>query len=123
MCRVPERRAADFPLSPSTSTVWEWHRFHTDAIELSPEYEPWVTARFSGGRCLDAGYAGPLWLMLSTDPLNDVTVADTFETTEEGANRPMRTQVWSERQLAALPRIGLPPPVVIRDGAVVDDAG
>jgi hypothetical protein len=122
-CRVPERMAEDFHLYPSTSTVWEWHRCHTEAIDLSTAYEPWVKARFSGVLCLDEVSEGPLCLILSTDPFNDVTVAYTLETKTEGAHRPMLKQEWLDRHLATLQRIGITPQVVIRDGAVVYDAG
>lgn len=120
---VPERAAEDFHLYPSKSTVWEWHRHTTEAIDLATGYEPWVQARFSGVLCLDEVYDGPFCLILSTDPLNDLTVASTLETKAEGQQRPMMNQVWLERHLAELRRIGITPQVVIRDGAVVYDAG
>jgi len=121
--RVPERLAADVHVYPVTSTVWEWHRHTCEAIDLPTEYEPWVTARFSGVLCLDEVYDGAWCVILSTDPLNDVTVAYTIETKEEGQQRPMLKQDWLERHLAALCRMGIQPQVVIRDGAVVYDEG
>jgi len=122
-CRVPERVADDFHLYPATSTVWEWHRQACGAINLTADYEPWVKAPFSGVLCIDELYEGALCLILSTDPLNDVTVAYTLEPKAEGEKRPQMNQAWLDRHLTALQRIGITPEVVIRDGAVVYDQG
>lgn len=121
--RVPERVAEDFHLYPVLSTVWEWHRDRCDGLDLSTDYEPWVRARFSGVLCIDEVYDGPLCLILSTDPLNDLTVVYTLETKEEGTKRPMLNQAWLDRHVAALQRMGITPQVIIRDGAVIYDAG
>ncbi len=115
--------ADDFPLYPATSTVWEWHRQGCDALDLTVDYEPWVKAQFSGVLCIDELYEGALCLILSTDPLNDVTVAYTLEQNAEGEKRPQMNQEWLDRHLSALQRIGITPEVVIRDGAVVYDNG
>ncbi len=122
-CRVPERVADDFHLYPSTSTVWEWHRQACEAIDLTAEYEPWVKAQFSGVLCIDELYEGSLCLILSTDPLNDVTVAYTLEQKVEGQKQPQMNQAWLDRHLSALQRIGITPQVVMRDGAVIYDNG
>lgn len=121
--RVPERVAEDFHLYPSKSTVWEWHRQECESIDLTADYEPWVKAQFSGVLCIDEVYDGPFCLILSTDPLNNVTVAYTLEKKSEGNKRPMMNQQWLERHLSELKRVGIEPDVVIRDGAVVYDEG
>ena len=121
--RVPDRVGEDFHLYPSKSTVWEWHRQKTEGIDLSSTYEPWVKATFSGVLCIDEVYDGPLCLILSTDPLNDVTVAYTLETKAAGNRRAMMNQAWLDRHIDKLRQIGIEPDVVIRDGAPVYDAG
>lgn len=121
--RVPERVADDFHLYPSKSTVWEWHRQQADEVNLTEDYAPWVKAQFSGVLCIDEVYDGPFCLILSTDPLNDVTVAYTLEKKAQGTQRPMMNQEWLDRHLAELKRIGIHPQVVLRDGAVVYDEG
>jgi len=122
-CRVPDRVANDFHLYPSRSTVWDWHRQDCESIDLSAEYEPWVKAQFSGVLCIDEVYDGPFCLILSTDPLNDVTVAYTLEKKAVGNKRPMMNKEWLDRHLSALKRIGIDPDVVMRDGCVVYDKG
>lgn len=121
--KVPDRVAEDFHLYPSKSTVWEWHRQEGKGQDLSLEYEPWVKARFSGVLCIDEVYDGPFCLILSTDPLNDVTVAYTLEKKAEDAQRPMMNQEWLDHHLEELKRIGVKPEVVMRDGAVIYDEG
>jgi hypothetical protein len=122
-CRVPDRVGEDFHLYPSKSTVWEWHRRSCESIDLTADYQPWVKAQFSGVLCIDEVYDGPFCLILSTDPLNDVTVAYTLEKKSEGQKRPMMNQEFLDRHLAQLRRIGIKPSVVMRDGAVVYDEG
>ena len=122
-CRVPDRAAEDFHLYPSQSTVWEWHREACEGQDLTVDYEPWVKAQFSGVLCMDEVYDGPFCLILSTDPLNDVTVAYTLETKTEETERPQMSQEWLDRHLWALKRIGITPEVVMRDGAVVYNNG
>ena len=122
-CRVPERVGEDFHLYPSKSTVWEWHRKSCESIDLATDYEPWVKAQFSGVLCIDEVYDGPFCLILSTDPLNDVTVAYTLEKKSKGQKRPMMNQEYLDRHLSELRRIGIKPDVVMRDGAVVYDEG
>lgn len=122
-CRVPDRVAEDFHLYPSQSTVWGWHRDACDRQDLTVDYEPWVKAQFSGVLCIDEVYDGPFCLILSTDPLNDVTVAYTLEKKTPGTERPKMSQAWLDRHLWALARIGIEPTAVIRDGLVVYDNG
>jgi hypothetical protein len=121
--RVPDRVAQDFHLFPSTSTVWEWHRQQAQQIDLRVDYEPWVQAQFSGVLCIDEVYEGPFCVILSTDPLNDVTVAYTLEKKAADTQRPKMNQQWLDRHLAQLKRIGIHPQVVMRDGAVIYDEG
>lgn len=121
--RVPDRVGEDFHLYPSRSTVWEWHQEETESIDLSRSYEPWVKAIFSGVLCIDEVYDGPFCLILSTDPLNDVTVAYTLETKSAGAQRPGMNQAWLDRHLEKLAQMGIKPDEVIRDGASVYDNG
>lgn len=121
--RVPERVAEDFHLYPSTSTVWEWHRQEGEEVDLTEDYAPWVKAQFSGVLCIDEVYDGPFCLILSTDPLNDVTVAYTLEKKAKDTQRPRMNQAWLDRHLAELKRSGIHPEVVLRDGAVVYDEG
>lgn len=121
--RVPDRVAEDFHLYPSTSTVWTWHRQEAEEVDLTQDYAPWVKAQFSGVLCIDEVYDGPFCLILSTDPLNDVTVAYTLEKKAKDMQRPMMNQEWLNRHLAELKRIGIHPRVVLRDGAVVYDEG
>ena len=121
--RVPQRVAQDFHLFPSKSTVWQWHRQEAEEVDLETDYAPWVKAQFSGVLCIDEVYDGPFCLILSTDPLNDVTVAYTLEKKTTDTQRPKMNQAWLDRHLAALARMGIHPQVVMRDGAVIYDQG
>ena len=109
--RVPERVADDFHMYPSTSTVWEWHRQEAEGVDLNVDYAPWVKAQFSGVLCIDEVYDGPFCVILSTDPLNDVTVAYTLEKKAPGTQRPSMNQEWLDRHLDQLKRIGIHPQV------------
>jgi hypothetical protein len=120
---VPQRVAEDFHLFPSKSTVWQWHRQEAEGVDLTVDYGPWVKAQFSGVLCIDEVYDGPFCLILSTDPLNDVTVAYTLEKKAKDTQRPKMNQAWLDRHLAELERIGIHPQVVMRDGAVIYDEG
>ena len=122
-CRVPDRMADDFYLYPVKSTVWGWHGRLCDAIDLSKDYDPFVKATFSGVLCMDEVYDGPFCMILSTDPINDITVAYTLETKMPEKKRAGFCQAWLDRHLARLAKIGIDPQVVIRDGSPVYDNG
>ena len=122
-CRVPDRMADDFHLYPVKSTVWGWHGRMCDAIDLSKAYDPFVKATFSGVLCMDEVYDGPFCMILSTDPINDITVAYTLETKPPEKQRAGFCQAWLDRHLARLEEIGIAPQAVIRDGALVYDNG
>jgi hypothetical protein len=92
-------------------------------MDLTVEYEPWVKAQFSGVLCIDEVYDGPFCLILSTDPLNDLTVAYTLEKKTKDTERPKMSQAWLDRHLYHLTCMGIEPDVVMRDGAVVYDNG
>ena len=121
--RVPERVAQDFHLFPSKSTLWQWHRQEAEEVDLGIDYAPWVKAQFSGVLCIDEVYDGPFCLILSTDPLNDVTVAYTLEKKAQDTQRPKMNQAWLDRHLEVLKGMGIHPQVVMRDGAVIYDQG
>lgn len=122
-CRVPDRMANDFHLYPVTSTVWGWQKDACDGIDLSKDYDPFVKATFSGVLCMDEVYDGPFCMILSTDPINDITVAYTLETKASDQQRAGFCQAWLDRHLARLEKIGIEPQAVIRDGAVIYDNG
>lgn len=84
--------------------MWEWHRQEAEEVDLTDDYAPWVKAQFSGVLCIDEVYDGPFCLILSTDPLNDVTVAYSLEKKAEDAQRPRMTQEWLDRHLEAMRR-------------------
>lgn len=122
-CGVPSRMADDFHVYPVKSTVWGWHARACEAIDLGQDYDPFVKAVFSGVLCIDEVYDGPFCLILSTDPLNDITVAYTLETKASDQQRAGFCQAWLDRHLARLEEIGIKPQAVIRDGALIYDRG
>jgi hypothetical protein len=68
------RVARDFNIHPAKSTIWKWLNGEMTKVKISPNYEQWVVASFSGVACVDEVYDGKFAVIFMTDPITDTVL-------------------------------------------------